>query len=87
MKEVPFANSLTAVIAVLYVVCRALVIVVPGFLVSLLQSWVHTIDVSSLASRPSGAGEFIFGLVSLLIITWVFAYAWAWFYNKLAKSK
>lgn len=85
MKEIPFANSLTAVSAVLYVVCRVLAAVAPGFLVGLFQSWVHTIDVSSLTSRPSGFGEFIFGLVSLAVVTWVFGYAWAWFYNRLSK--
>lgn len=86
MREIPFANSLTAVTAVLYVVCRVLVIVAPGFLGSLFQSWVHTIDVSSLAQRPSGAGEFIFGLVSLAVVTWSFGYAWAWLYNQWGKK-
>lgn len=85
MKAVPFANSLAAVSAVLYVVCRVLAVVAPGFLTALFQSWVHTVDVSSLVSRPGGAGEFVFGLVSLVAVAWVFGYAWAWMYNKWSK--
>lgn len=85
MKEIPFANSLTAVSAILYVVCRVVAGVAPGFLTGLFQSWVHTIDVSSLVSRPSGSGEFVFGLVSLAVVTWIFGYSWAWLYNKLSK--
>lgn len=85
MKELPFANSLTVVSVVFYVVCRVLAALAPGFLVSLFQSWVHTIDVSLLASRPSGLGEFVFGLVSLAVVTWVFGYGWAWLYGRWSK--
>lgn len=85
MKAVPFANSLTGVSIVFYVLCRLLAAIVPGFLVAVFQSWVHTIDVSSLTKGSGGSGEFIFGLVSLAVVTWFFAYSWAWLYNKLSK--
>lgn len=85
MKEVPFANALAVVSAGAYALCALLFLSAPQAILGLFQSWFHGIDLLSLGTRSVTLNGFIFGLISLVVVAWVFGYAWAWVYNKLAK--
>lgn len=87
IKSVPFANAATVVALGLYIVCRVATLVAPDFLFSIGQSWFHTFSMDALkATAPFATGTFIFGAVTLAIVTWATVYAFAEVYNRLAKK-
>ena len=86
LNSVAFANALTATIFALYVICRLLAQVAPGFLFTIAQSWFHTFDLTTRGQGGMDLFAFIFGAVVLAIFSWVFGYVLAEFYNRLAKK-
>ncbi|MDP3940951.1 MAG: DUF5676 family membrane protein [bacterium] len=81
-----FANASTAVILVLYVVCRVASLVAPDFLFSIARSWFHTFSVDSLKGvAPIDMATFLFGGVSLAVLVWVTTYVTIVLYNRWAK--
>lgn len=86
LNSVAFANALTAVSLVVYIVCRALAQVAPGFLFSIAQSWFHTFDLTSRGQSGMSTGSFIFGAVILAILSWAFGYLLIEIYNRFAKK-
>lgn len=86
LKPMAFANAFTTVTLGLYVVCRMVVLVAPDFMFSVARSWFHTFSLDSLRGDVEmDFGTFLFGGVSLAILTWVTMYAGAYLYNRLAK--
>lgn len=87
IKSVPFANAATVVVLVLYIVCRVLSLAAPDFLFGIGQSWFHTFSLESVrATVPMDLGIFIFGAVTLVVVTWITAYATIELYNRWAKK-
>ena len=81
------ANAMAVVMGVGYVVCRVLSWLVPGWLFTIVQSWFHTFTIESMKTTVSfNIGAFIFGGVSLVVVTWGTVYVFAEVYNKLAKK-
>ena len=86
LNSLALANAATVVLLVVYVFCRILSLLAPDFLLSLGQSWFHTIDLGVVGTTASlNLGEFLLGAVSLGIITWVITYATAFVYNRFLK--
>ena len=50
VKPIALANAATIVALGIYVVCRALSLVAPDFLFSVVQSWFHTFSTESVRS-------------------------------------
>lgn len=81
-----FANAAAVVGAGLFVVCRLLVGVMPQSMFNIAQSWMH-----SVALQPSMMGGYgtssgwLVGIVSMVVVVWVVAYAFASLYNSWAK--
>lgn len=87
LKPMVFANAFTVVTLGLYVVCRMATLVAPDFMFGIARSWFHTFSLDSLRSNvPMDWGTFIFGGVTLAVLTWVTTYAGAYLYNRFAKS-
>lgn len=81
-----FANAVTTVTVVFYVVCAALAILAPDLIFSISQSWMHSINLESVkATTNPSFGLLIWGLVTLTVLTWVTTYAAIWLYNRWAK--
>ncbi len=86
LKPQPFANAFTIVALGLYVACRIVSLVAPDFLFSIANSWFHTFSVDSLKGTSSmDIGTFVFGAISLAVLTWVAIYTGAVLYNKWSK--
>ena len=84
LNEKAFANASGAVTGVVYLVCAFGVSAFPEFSKALAQSWFHGFDFSSIwIGAPRG--NFVLGLVSAVVGTWLVGWAFAWLYNKLAK--
>lgn len=81
-----FANASTVVVLGLYAVCRAVSLIAPDFLFGIANSWFHTFSVESLkGTTPMDLGTFVFGGVTLAILTWATTYATIFLYNRWVK--
>lgn len=86
LKPIAAANSLAAVSLAIYVICRALSLVVPDLLYSVGQSWFHTFSLGSAKTvMPLDFGTFITGALTLGLLAWITGYVIVALYNKWAK--
>lgn len=80
-----FAGAVTAVTAIVYVACLILSIVMPGVLVGVAQSWVHSIDLAGLqATGAISIQSAAVGLVTISLLAWTTTYATIRLYNTWA---
>ncbi|MBI2430912.1 MAG: hypothetical protein HYV39_02775 [Candidatus Levybacteria bacterium] len=87
LKSIPFANAVTTVMAVMYVVCVVLSYAAPDLLFDIFQPWFHTINMQAIkASKMVGPEKLLFGLVTLSAITWVTTFFSIELYNRWAKK-
>jgi len=82
-----FANAAAFVMAIWIIACASLSYIAPDLLFSLVQSWMHNINLEALrTSFNPTLGSLIWGFVSAVGLTWVTFYGTISLYNKWAKS-
>jgi len=81
------ANAFAALIAVIYVICAALVLIARDGLMAFTGNWVHGIDMKALPYTSPTAGGLVVGFVTATVAAWLATYLFAWFYNYFAKQK
>lgn len=86
LKAKPFANALAITMAVVYVICALAVAVLPNLFRTVAASWFHGIDLETIWTGGP-RGNFLLGLVSAVVFSWLFGYFLVWVYNKLSKNK
>lgn len=87
IKSTPFANAATIVVLALYAVCRILSIIAPDLLFNIGRSWFHTFTMASMRTNvPLDGGIFLYGGVTIGLLTWVTVYATVEIYNRLLKK-
>ena len=80
------AHSVATVVGATFILCRLLVAVAPNLLYTIGNSWFHTLTLDP--ARASGSmtlGAFVLGLLSSVIVSWLFTCAVAELYNRWAK--
>ena len=88
LRSIAVANAVTTMMAALYVVCAGISLIAPDFLVSLAQSWVHTLNLTVVkATSVMTFGSFIWGFISLTVLTWIVTYGTVALYNNFAKRE
>lgn len=91
MKHEPMAtaNAAAVTVAILYVACRVLVLLVPDLFLEITRTWFHGIDISKIAATTSAGdlGSFVLGLVTSVAASWVVGYIFAKTYNYFLKAK
>ncbi len=80
------ANAAGITTAVIYVVCRLLVGIVPDFMFTIAQSWFHGIALTRLDTWNLTADAFILGFVSTTVFAWLVGYVFAVVYNKFVEK-
>lgn len=84
LKETAWANASSASVGIIYIACAVLVGMFPEVSKSVAVSWFHGMDLNQIwTGEPRG--NFILGLVSAVIGTWLVGYLFAWIYNKFVK--
>jgi uncharacterized protein DUF5676 len=79
------AHAVATVVGVGYILCRLIAAVAPGFLFNVGQSWFHTVNLEPLRTTGSmSTGMFLLGLVTLVVVSWVAAFATAELYRRWA---
>jgi hypothetical protein len=83
LAVVSLASAAAIVAAVAYVVCLVFSLVAPDLLIGILQSWVHSISLTTL--RPESTafqpGPALVGLLTFSGFVWLTTAATAWLYN------
>ena len=85
IKSTSLANAITTMAVMLYFVCAAISLVFPAFILGLAQSWVHTVNMEIIrVTSPFTFGSFMYGLISLSLLTWIVSYGTVALYNYFA---
>jgi 2TM family of unknown function (DUF5676) len=80
-----FANSLAILTAALYLVFHLIRLIAPIGFRFIFNAQFMGADVASLLWREIPVGTFLISLIIAAATAWIFAYVWAWLYNRLAK--
>ena len=81
-----FANSLAVLTAALYVLFAVLALVAPRVFQILFDAQFFGANVASLLPKVRPSLASLVTLVLMIGMSWVVGYAWAWLYNRFAKS-
>lgn len=88
LNPIAFAHAATIVTVIFYLVCWLVSAMAPDFVFSIAKSWLHSVSLETLKlATPMPSSTAIFGLVTLVVLTWVTTYGTIWLYNLLAKKK
>lgn len=86
LKPKAFANAITTVFVVSYVICRLISFIAPDLLFNIAGSWFHGMNLEAIkATTPMGFGTFSSGVVTFGAYVWVATFASASLYNRFAK--
>lgn len=80
-----FANAAAVVSIVWYFGCAILFTLAPDLSTRISQSWFHFIDLTKISGATTNTSSLVLGVVSLAIVAWLTAYAFAWVYNKITR--
>jgi hypothetical protein len=88
MKHSPvaFANAAALTIAAVYLVCAGSVVLFPGLVMSITQSWFHGFDLSSLSAFNVTFGSALEGLITSVVGMWLVGYLFGWSLEKFSKK-
>ncbi|EKD91082.1 MAG: hypothetical protein ACD_30C00047G0007 [uncultured bacterium] len=85
IRPIAAANAVTTAVVILYVVCASLSLIVPDFIVGIVQAWVHTLSLEAVrATSAMTFGSFVWGFISLTVLTWIVTYGTVALYNNFA---
>ncbi len=84
LNGLAFANSLAVLSDALYMVLYVLGVVWRDAFRFLFNAQFLGADVASLLPRELTYAGFLGTLLVLIISSWIFGFAWAWLYNRLA---
>jgi uncharacterized protein DUF5676 len=85
LNPMAFASSLTILTGVFYLLLYILGVVWREAFRFLFNAQFFGADVASLLPRDLTTSVFVGTLLVLIVVAWVFGYAWAWVYNRLAQ--
>jgi hypothetical protein len=86
LNKLVFANSLAVLTAALYVLLAVLALVAPRVFQILFDAQFFGANVASLFPKVQPSAASLITLVLMIGMSWVVGYAWAWLYNRFAKS-
>lgn len=86
LKPKAFANAITSVFVVAFVICGIATFIAPDLVFGIAGSWAHSINLEAVRSTtPMTLGSFVLGVITFGIYIWVVTFASASLYNKWAK--
>lgn len=87
LKSIPFANAVTVVTVVVFIICVLLAYFAPNFLYGIANSWFHGFNLQSVrTATPPPVNSVIYGLITMAVLTWVTTYVTIELYNRWAKK-
>jgi hypothetical protein len=86
LNRLALANSLAVLAAALYVFFAIIALVSPRAFALLFDAQFFGANVASLFPKVQPSAASLVTLVLMIGMSWVVGYAWAWLYNRFAKS-
>jgi hypothetical protein len=86
LNKLAFANSLAVLTAALYVLFAILALVAPSLFQVLFDAQFFGANVASLFPKVQPSAASLLTLVLMIGMAWVLGYAWAWLYNRFART-
>ncbi len=84
LNKIAFAHSLAILSGIVYLALYVLAVVWREAFRFIFNAQFFGADVASLLPRELSYTGFVGTLVVIMVLTWMFAFAWAWLYNRLA---
>ena len=84
-----FALAVAVAFAVLDAICAAAVVAFPGGTIAVFNSWFHGLDLTLLVppgGKPVTAGQFIYGVISAAVVSFIGGAIFASCYNLFGRS-
>jgi hypothetical protein len=85
LDKMVLANAFALTTAVLWVVCSAIVWVLPAFSLTVTRWWMHGLDISVMGNWNLTFTNFIVGGVTIVVSTWVTGWLFGWSWEKAGK--
>ena len=86
LKPIALANAFAVLIAVVYFVCAAWVVVARDSFMVFTGTWVHGINMKILPYTPPTLRGLVVGFVTAVVAGWLSGYLFAWLYNRFSKK-
>jgi 2TM family of unknown function (DUF5676) len=86
LNRLAFANSLAVLTAALYVLFAVIALVSPRAFALLFDARFFGANVASLFPKVQLSAASLVTLILMIGMSWVVGYAWAWLYNRFAKT-
>lgn len=86
LRTTAFANAMTTVWEVAYIVCTLVAYLFPSFYTGIKGTWIHATSVQmgdTLA--PFNFGSFFIGFITFGAVVWVMSYAFVVLYNRFVR--
>lgn len=79
----PVGLALALTGSIIYALCAFFVVILPTQTLKFFNYWFHGIDLAPIYRQPQiTVGSFLFGLVSVIVFTYITGAIFAWAYNK-----
>lgn len=87
LDKLVIANSLALATAILWVICTVIVVILPGFSLTVTSWWLHGLNTSVLGSWNLTLANFLLGGIVLVISAWVAGYIFGWAWEVVSKRQ
>lgn len=84
LKPIAFANALAILTGAFYLLIHIIRLFAPVSFRYLFNAQFMGADVASLMWPQVASGNFIITFIIAVVTAWLFAYCWAWLYNRFA---
>lgn len=82
IDKVRIANASALAMTIIWLLCAAIVWLLPGFSIMMTSSWMHGMNMSALGMWRLTLGNFLSGGIGAVVSTWVVGYIFAWSLEK-----
>ncbi len=85
LNAMGLANASAVFTGVFYLFCRFAIALFPDLSMQVTRSWFHGFDLANIWTPRAFSENFLLGLVSAVVLTWIGGWLFAWLYNKFIK--
>lgn len=85
LEKKVIANAFALSMAILWVVCSALVYLLPGFTLLVTKWWMHGMDIEVMGVWNLTLSSFVWGGLTLTIGAWIMGYIFGWSWERVSK--
>lgn len=86
-KNLAIANALALTMAILWVLCGVVVLLLPDLSMTVVNSWMHGLDMRTMGEWNIMPGSFILGGLTAVGSSWVVGWIFGWSWDKVNGRK